>query len=97
VWQLLAAVKTEFGKFGGALDTVKKGLHKAANKIDAVAVRSRAIERQLRTVETLPEPAASAVLGLSPAEELPNALGEEWLEPGSELVMPSDDLPLDAR
>jgi DNA recombination protein RmuC len=96
VWQLLAAVKTEFGKFGGALDTVKKGLHRAANKIDLVAVRSRAIERQLRTVETLPEPAASAVLGLAAAEEVADAPVEEWVEAG-EVVMPSDDLLLGAR
>jgi len=85
VWQLLAAVKSEFGRFGGALDAVKKGLHTAATRIDAVAVRSRAMERQLRTVETLPEPAASVILGLNGSEA--------WPDTDPELVMPSDAEP----
>ena len=54
VWNLLAAVKTEFGKFGGMLDGVKKKLDQASNDIDRVAVRSRAITRKLRDVEELP-------------------------------------------
>jgi DNA recombination protein RmuC len=54
VWNLLAAVKTEFGKFGGVLDAVKKKLQEASNKIDEVDVRSRAITKQLRAVESSP-------------------------------------------
>src|SRR5256886_8430366 len=54
VWNLLAAVKTEFGKFGEALSTVKDKLDQAARHVDTVAVRSRAITKKLRDVEELP-------------------------------------------
>lgn len=54
VWQLLGAVKTEFGTFGGLLDKVDKKLEEAKSVIDKVGVRSRAIERKLRVVEELP-------------------------------------------
>jgi len=56
VWDLLAAVKTEFGKFGTVLENTKKKLHAAANTIDQAGTRSRAIERQLRQVQELPKP-----------------------------------------
>ena len=55
VWNLLAAVKTEFGKFGGMLESVKKKLDQASNEMDKVAGRSRAITRKLRDVEELPD------------------------------------------
>ncbi len=55
VWQTLRAVKTEFGKFGDVLDKIRKKLDEAGKHIDATGVRTRAIERQLRAMETLPE------------------------------------------
>ncbi|HTV48501.1 MAG TPA: DNA recombination protein RmuC [Phycisphaerae bacterium] len=55
VWDLLKSAKTEFSKFGDALDDVRKKIYDAANKMDAVAVRSRAVERTLREVQNLPE------------------------------------------
>jgi DNA recombination protein RmuC len=54
VWNLLAAVKTEFGKFGAVLDGVKRKLQEASNKIEEVDVRSRAITKKLRDVEESP-------------------------------------------
>ncbi len=54
VWNLLAAVKTEFGKFGEALSAVKEKIDQASRKIEDVDVRSRAITRKLRDVEELP-------------------------------------------
>ena len=54
VWNLLAAVKTEFGKFGDALAKVKDKLDQASTDMDKVAVRSRAITKQLNKVEELP-------------------------------------------
>jgi DNA recombination protein RmuC len=54
VWNLLAGVKTEFGKFGEALTAVKEKLDQAARHVDNVAVRSRAITKKLRDVEELP-------------------------------------------
>ncbi|RDS80218.1 DNA recombination protein RmuC [Dyella monticola] len=54
VWQLLGAVKNEFGKFGDVMKMVRKKLDEAGKHIDATAVRTRAIERKLRDVESLP-------------------------------------------
>ena len=54
VWNLLAAVKTEFGKFGEALSNVKDKLDQAARKMEDVDVRSRAITKKLQKVEELP-------------------------------------------
>jgi DNA recombination protein RmuC len=63
VWKILGAVKTEFGKFGDVLDKVKKKLDEAGRHIDATGVRTRAIERRLREVESLPGEAAVPLLG----------------------------------
>jgi DNA recombination protein RmuC len=54
VWQLLGAVKTEFGKFGDILAKTKDQLEKAANTIGTAEVRTRAISRKLKEVEELP-------------------------------------------
>ena len=55
VWNLLAAVRTEFGKFGGVLDGVKKKLQEASNKIEEVETRSRVLRKHLQKVEELPD------------------------------------------
>jgi DNA recombination protein RmuC len=55
VWNLLAGVKTEFGKFGEALSSVRDKLDQAARKMEDVEVRSRAITKKLRDVEELPD------------------------------------------
>jgi DNA recombination protein RmuC len=54
VWAVLGQVKTEFGKFGGVLEKVRKKLTEASNVVDTVGTRTRAIERTLRTVEAVP-------------------------------------------
>jgi len=54
VWNLLAGVKNEFGKFGEALSAVKDKLDQASRHVDKVAVRSRAITKKLQDVEELP-------------------------------------------
>jgi DNA recombination protein RmuC len=70
VWRVLAAIKTEFGKFGEVLDKVKRQLHTASRTIEDTGRRSRAIERKLRAVEKLPEPEALEILALpEPGEE----------------------------
>jgi DNA recombination protein RmuC len=66
VWRTLGAVKTEFGKFGDVLDGVQKKLAEASNKIEQTGVRTRAIQRSLRDVESLPGEEGSALLGLLP-------------------------------
>jgi DNA recombination protein RmuC len=62
VWQLLGAVKAEFGKFAGVLEKTRAQLDTVRNSIDAAGVRTRAIERQLKGVETLPGTPALGVL-----------------------------------
>jgi DNA recombination protein RmuC len=63
VWQLLGAVKTEFGNFGGILEKTQRKLLEASNVIEAAGVRSRAIERKLRNVQELPKDQTAGLLG----------------------------------
>jgi DNA recombination protein RmuC len=62
VWQVLGAVKTEFGKFGDVLAKTKKKLDEARNSIDQAETRTRVIDRKLRQVESLPATAARGLL-----------------------------------
>lgn len=67
VWNLLSAVKTEFEKFGGALQTVKKRLESAEKDLnDLVGTRTNAMLRRLRDVQALPDDEASDILDLDP-------------------------------
>jgi DNA recombination protein RmuC len=54
VWNLLATVRNEFGKFGEALSKVREKLDQASRDMDKVEVRSRAIAKQLQKAEELP-------------------------------------------
>ncbi|WP_430392336.1 DNA recombination protein RmuC [Dyella sp. 20L07] len=63
VWTLLGAVKNEFGKFGAVLDKTRKQLDTVRNSIDSAGQRTRAIERKLRSVETLSGDATLELLG----------------------------------
>lgn len=65
VWKVLGAVKHEFGKFGDVLEKVKRQLESAGRTIDETGVRTRAMERRLRSVEELPAEAAAAMLDLA--------------------------------
>ena len=62
VWEVLGAVKTEFGKFGDVLDKTKKKLSEASDTLDAASVRTRAMARRLKTVEALPEAQVTRLL-----------------------------------
>lgn len=64
VWNLLGAVRTEFGKFGDMLDKTSKKLQEAGNHIEAAAVRTRQMERKLKNVQALPSGEAQTLLGL---------------------------------
>jgi len=63
VWQVLGAVKTEFGKFGDVLAATKATLERAAKNIDQAEVRTRQMTRKLKDVEALPVDAAHTLLG----------------------------------
>ena len=73
VWELLGAVKSEFGKFVGILEKTRRKLDEAGKVIDTAGVRTRAIERRLREVEALP------------SEEGEKLLGSEFSQPWEEL------------
>ena len=73
VWQVLGAVKTEFGRFGDTLESVQRKLDAATKEIEKTGVRSRAIERKLRDVEALPAAEAQRVL---PEAETPPSAAE---------------------
>ena len=64
VWQVLGAVKTEFGKFGDVLAKVKAQTQTVLNTLDNAEVRSRAMGRALKQVEALPSEQAQALLPL---------------------------------
>ena len=68
VWNLLAAVKTEFGKFGDALSAVKDKIDQASRKMEDVDVRSRVITKKLRDVEELPSNPQPMLRNLLPNE-----------------------------
>lgn len=69
VWQTLSAVKAEFGKFGGLLEKAQKNLQQASGQLDELmGKRTRAIQRSLREVESLP--------GTTTSERLPSSDGD---------------------
>ncbi len=70
VWQVLGAVKTEFGRFGDVLAKVKKQLATASNTIESTERRTRAMARTLREVEQLPGAESDELLELLPEDEL---------------------------
>lgn len=62
VWNLLGAVKTEFGKFVEVLEKTQKKLQEASNTIDTATRKSRTIVRKLKNVQTLPANEADSLL-----------------------------------
>ncbi|MDP9729119.1 DNA recombination protein RmuC [Alicyclobacillus tolerans] len=73
VWELLGAIKTQFGTFGDLLQKTQKKLQEASNVIERASRSSRGIERKLRQVEALPNSQASLLLPELGTEE-------EWEE-----------------
>jgi len=62
VWQVLGAVKTEFGKFGDVLASLKAQLQTASNTIEKAETRTRQMSRALRSVEALPAEQSAQLL-----------------------------------
>ncbi len=65
VWQVLGAVKTEFGKFGDVLAKVKSQAETVLNTLSSAEQRSRVMGKALRNVEALPEVQSQALLPLA--------------------------------
>jgi len=64
VWQVLGAVKTEFGKFGDVLARVKSQTETVLKTLDSAEVRSRAMGRALKNVEALPDTQAQVLIAV---------------------------------
>ncbi|MBM3491758.1 MAG: DNA recombination protein RmuC [Alphaproteobacteria bacterium] len=64
VWQLLAAVRTEFTNYNDVVDKIEKQLGTAAKSVEQLGTRTRAMHRKLRDVDRLPETEAERLLGL---------------------------------
>ena len=62
VWQVLGAVKTEFGKFGDVLAKVKSQTETVLKTLDSAETRSRAMGRALKKVQALPETEVQALI-----------------------------------
>jgi DNA recombination protein RmuC len=69
VWKLLGDVKLQFGKYSQVLATIRKRLEQATQTVDDAATRTRAIERQLKKVETPEAPEPAGTLRLIGTEE----------------------------
>ena len=70
VWQVLGAVKTEFGKFGDVLAKTKAQLETVTRSIELAETRTRVMNKKLRDVEALPDERATGVLEqLLPGDE----------------------------
>ena len=63
VWQLLSAVKTEFGRFGEVLAKTKAQMQAVTNSIGQAETRTRQMTKKLKDVEALPVPQAEQLLG----------------------------------
>lgn len=72
VWQVLAAVKTEFEKFGTGLQAMQRHLNQTGNDLEElIGTRSRAITRKLESVQQLEPTEAADLLGLDALDPAP--------------------------
>ena len=72
VWQVLGAVKTEFEKFDKGLAKLQERLRQSDRELDdLIGTRTRAINRKLRSVQSLDEASAATLLELDAAPGQP--------------------------
>ncbi|MGW8316052.1 MAG: DNA recombination protein RmuC, partial [Bacteroidales bacterium] len=77
VWQILGAVKKEFGNFEKVLRKAQNQLSQASSNIDnLVGTRTRQIQRRLKGIQELPGSDARNMLGLNESD-LPESEGDE--------------------
>lgn len=70
VFDLLGAVKHEFGKFADSLSKVQKKFGEASNEMEnLVGTRTRMINSKLKSITALDEPSAEAILGTADTEK----------------------------
>lgn len=68
VWQILGAVRNEFGKYNEVVDRLGKQLNTAAKSVENLGQRTRAMNRKLRDVEKLPDGTTQILIGPELAE-----------------------------
>lgn len=85
VWEVLGAVRTEFSKFSGVLEKIKRNLGTASKSLDEATGRTRAMERKLKDVESASDEDAARLLDTnavlapgtgSPSDDEESALAE---------------------
>lgn len=77
VWNVLGAVKTEFEKFGRILAQTQRRIEEAGNELDKlIGVRTRQIQRKLKSVTSLPEATSTELLSFADADEPDDAPAE---------------------
>jgi DNA recombination protein RmuC len=64
VWQVLGAVKTEFGKFGDVLTRIRAQTQTVLTTLDQAQTRTNVMNRALKKVEALPEAETQNLLPL---------------------------------
>jgi DNA recombination protein RmuC len=69
VWQVLGAVKNEFGKFGDVLSRIRTQTQSVLNTLDQAQTRTNVMSRALKTVEALPDNQTQALLPLDKEPE----------------------------
>jgi DNA recombination protein RmuC len=82
VWQVLAAAKAEFRKYGEVWEKLGKQLDTAKRTVDEAGRRTRAVERKLRTVEELPLPESGSIIQF-PGFEADADEADDAAEPGA--------------
>jgi DNA recombination protein RmuC len=66
VWQVLGAVRSEFGKYNDVVKKLGNQLNTAVKTVDSLGTRTRAMDRKLRTVDaTTDESTAEKLLGIA--------------------------------
>lgn len=70
VWEVLGAVKTEFDKFGAVLEATQNRINQAGAELDKlIGVRTRSIQRKLRSVEAVSDSVSTGLLETDGSEE----------------------------
>jgi DNA recombination protein RmuC len=96
VWELLSAVRTEFGRYNGVIATLGKQLGTASRSVDELGKRTRIMDRTLTAVETMPSDGrAQKALGITSGETIKVDLGElpAMPEAANDILLPDEPAP----
>jgi DNA recombination protein RmuC len=88
VWEVLGAVRTEFGKYNDVVKKLGNQLNTAVKTVDSLGTRTRAMDRKLRNVDAITdESTAEKLLGIADgADALEEADDEAESENGAVLT-----------